>query len=493
MGDPKDEDKADGTTPEPELPPVTPPTGAPVESSKAEEPPVPPAEGAKAEEPPVPPTDGTPPADGPSGNDPSSNGARVMLLAAAGVFLVSLVVVGVLFATGVLGSDDDSPDLRDLTADEVALVVDTPEDVGSITKSDYDEAFAQTWKRAGLKAAPKQGKGQYDQINEAAVNDLLDRAWLTGEAAEMGIEATDSEVEKELATIKKDQFPNAKAFKKFLKDSGFTADDVEDRVRLQIYSTKIQEQVTESAGDVDDAKVQEFYDENKAMFTTPASKDAPEKVQPLDEVRDQIKQQLEATSGQDEMTEFVEAYNQKWTARTLCAEGYVTERCSNGEPVKPADADSDEDATAAAAAAAAAEADDSDDSSEEAESADTGSKPVIEGSDDPAPTELVTEDIKEGTGPAAKDGDELTMQYVGALYDTGEEFDASWDRGEPFEFTLGSGMVIKGWDEGIKGMKAGGQRKLIIPSDLGYGEAGSPPSIPGNATLVFIVDLEKIN
>lgn len=124
--------------------------------------------------------------------------------------------------------------------------------------------------------------------------------------------------------------------------------------------------------------------------------------------------------------------------------------------------------------------------------ADTSVKPVIEGSDAPPPTKLEIDDIKEGTGPAAKDGDKVSVQYVGALYDTGKEFDASWDRGEPFEFTLGSSQVIKGWDEGVKGMKAGGRRKLVIPPDLAYGETGSPPTIPANATLVFVIDLEKI-
>lgn len=124
---------------------------------------------------------------------------------------------------------------------------------------------------------------------------------------------------------------------------------------------------------------------------------------------------------------------------------------------------------------------------------DTSSKPVIAASDDPAPTELEIEDIVEGDGPAAKDGDDLSMQYVGAIYDTGDEFDNSWDRGEPFDFKLGSGNVIQGWDQGIKGMKAGGRRKLVIPPDLGYGEAGSPPAIPPNSTLVFVVDLVSIN
>ncbi len=136
--------------------------------------------------------------------------------------------------------------------------------------------------------------------------------------------------------------------------------------------------------------------------------------------------------------------------------------------------------------------DGSGDSSSSADLTDTSVKPAIEASSDPAPTELVTNDIVEGEGPAAKDGDKVTVQYVGALYDSGKEFDASWDRGEPFELTLGGGTVIQGWDQGLVGMKAGGRRELIIPPDLGYGAQGSPPTIPADATLVFIVDMISI-
>jgi len=107
--------------------------------------------------------------------------------------------------------------------------------------------------------------------------------------------------------------------------------------------------------------------------------------------------------------------------------------------------------------------------------------------------QLVTNDLEEGTGPAAKAGDEVTVQYVGVNYKSGKEFDASWDRGEPFTFALGSGMVIPGWEEGVEGMKVGGRRELVIPPELGYGPAGSPPAIPPNETLVFVVDLEAIN
>jgi FKBP-type peptidyl-prolyl cis-trans isomerase len=105
------------------------------------------------------------------------------------------------------------------------------------------------------------------------------------------------------------------------------------------------------------------------------------------------------------------------------------------------------------------------------------------------PKRLVVKDLEEGSGPEAKAGDEVTVQYVGVNYKSGKEFDASWDRGEPFTFTLGAGEVIRGWDQGVEGMKVGGRRELIIPPNLGYGPTGSPPVIPANETLVFVVDL----
>lgn len=106
-----------------------------------------------------------------------------------------------------------------------------------------------------------------------------------------------------------------------------------------------------------------------------------------------------------------------------------------------------------------------------------------------APTKLVTKDLIVGTGPEAKAGDSVTVNYVGVLYKGGKPFDASWNRHEPFTFTLGEGKVIPGWDQGVAGMKVGGRRELIIPGPLAYGAQGSPPTIPPNATLVFVVDL----
>ncbi|HTD08402.1 MAG TPA: FKBP-type peptidyl-prolyl cis-trans isomerase [Solirubrobacteraceae bacterium] len=106
-----------------------------------------------------------------------------------------------------------------------------------------------------------------------------------------------------------------------------------------------------------------------------------------------------------------------------------------------------------------------------------------------APSKLETKDLITGTGAEAKDGDTVTVNYVGVLYKGGKEFDASWKRNEPFSFTLGKGQVIAGWDQGVAGMKVGGRRELIIPAALGYGAKGSGAAIPPNAPLVFVVDL----
>lgn len=109
----------------------------------------------------------------------------------------------------------------------------------------------------------------------------------------------------------------------------------------------------------------------------------------------------------------------------------------------------------------------------------------------PLVSELKTETLKEGAGAEAKNGDELTVHYVGTLLD-GTKFDSSVDRDQPFSFTLGARQVIDGWEQGILGMKVGEKRKITIPPSLGYGQYGSGP-IPPNATLIFEVELLKIN
>ena len=114
------------------------------------------------------------------------------------------------------------------------------------------------------------------------------------------------------------------------------------------------------------------------------------------------------------------------------------------------------------------------------------------GSDTPTePSVFRAEDIVVGSGAPAAAGDTLTVHYIGTL-ENGQVFDNSYTRGEPFLFVLGAGRVIRGWDLGVVGMRVGGKRRLIIPPDLAYGPQGSPPSIPPNATLVFVVDLQSI-
>ncbi len=123
-------------------------------------------------------------------------------------------------------------------------------------------------------------------------------------------------------------------------------------------------------------------------------------------------------------------------------------------------------------------------------SADDG-KPKVTVPDGAAPTQLLMKDLTEGSGPAAKRGDNVTVEYVGVGFESGKEFDTSWGR-EPFAFQLGSGQVIPGWEEGVVGMKAGGRRQLLVPPELAYGEAGFPPSIAPNEALVFVIDLLEI-
>jgi peptidylprolyl isomerase len=125
--------------------------------------------------------------------------------------------------------------------------------------------------------------------------------------------------------------------------------------------------------------------------------------------------------------------------------------------------------------------------------ADLDRKPKVPKGKGDAPTKLVVQDLIVGKGTRARSGDTVSVKYVGVLFKNGKEFDASWKggKGQTFQFPLGAGQVIPGWDQGVVGMKEGGRRKLIIPPDLAYGAQGFPPDIPANAALIFDVDLVK--
>ena len=116
-------------------------------------------------------------------------------------------------------------------------------------------------------------------------------------------------------------------------------------------------------------------------------------------------------------------------------------------------------------------------------------KPLIKIPDTEPPAVLVVEDLEVGTGEQPVTGLPVTVHYVGVAWSTGEQFDASWDRGETFQFGFGVGQVIQGWDEGVAGMRIGGRRRITIPPHLGYGERGAGGVIKGGETLVFVVDL----
>jgi len=108
------------------------------------------------------------------------------------------------------------------------------------------------------------------------------------------------------------------------------------------------------------------------------------------------------------------------------------------------------------------------------------------------PSELVKSDLEVGSGDEAVKGKNVSVHYVGVAWSNGQEFDASWNRGEAFDFRLGAGQVIQGWDDGVAGMKVGGRRQLTIPPDMGYGSRGAGGVIKGGETLVFVVDLLNV-
>ena len=119
-------------------------------------------------------------------------------------------------------------------------------------------------------------------------------------------------------------------------------------------------------------------------------------------------------------------------------------------------------------------------------------KPEVTIPSESAPTELIIDDIIVGSGEEATPGRNVSVHYVGVAWSDGNQFDASWDRDESFDFRLGAGQVITGWDNGVAGMKVGGRRRLTIPPELGYGSQGAGGVIKGGETLVFVVDLLNV-
>lgn len=156
---------------------------------------------------------------------------------------------------------------------DVAKVQNVPDDLSAISEEQFDHAMEQQAAQAQLKKTPPAGSKKFEEMKGAAVGELLDQVWIKGEAEELGITVSGKEIEDELATIKKQNFGSDKAFEEFLKTSHFTEEDVNDRVELQVLTTKIQEQINEEAPQPTDSEIEAYYEANKSQFSTAASRD----------------------------------------------------------------------------------------------------------------------------------------------------------------------------------------------------------------------------
>lgn len=194
-----------------------------------------------------------------------ARGNRRLGLVGFGALLVALFVV---FAVTVGIGTPSVP------AGDVALVEDVPEDISHISKKELDRALVQQAAQTGEKKAPKPGSDKYVELRDGALSELLNATWIKGEAEEMGISVTDKQIADELEQIKQQNFKTPRAYKKFLKESKYTQDDVDQRVELQILSTQLQEQVTGEAPKPSEAEISNYYEAEKGtQFTTAASRD----------------------------------------------------------------------------------------------------------------------------------------------------------------------------------------------------------------------------
>lgn len=346
----------------------------------------------------------------PTLNRPLKSPARLALL----VFGIAFVALFVGFAIAEGLGEPSVP------AGDVALVQSVPSDFGHVSEAEFKRALLQQVAQGQLKKTPKPGSKKYEELQTTTMTELLQSVWIRGEAEELGIAVTDKQIKTELASIKKQNFPTPKAYKEFLKTSHYTQADVDEKVELQLLSTKIQEQITNQTPPASDAEIAAYYDENKdEQFTTKPSRNVrvvltedkgkaeaakailakdnspaswkkvaakystdptskskggllediseetlqeplkaavfenavgkvigpikyqsnsivlqvdklnPASVKPLKEVKSQISTQLTQQKQQEFFTEFIGAFQSKWTARTYCAADFLVEQCVN--------------------------------------------------------------------------------------------------------------------------------------------------------------------
>lgn len=182
---------------------------------------------------------------------------------------LGLVLFGVVFvALFVIFAVAEGLGAPSIPAGDIALVTNVPSSLGHISEADYKHSYAQQVAQAGVKKAPKAGSTKAEELHKTAAAELLNRAWISGEGEELGIKITPKEVETELAKIKKESFKTEKAFQEFLKKDSYTAEDVNQRIELQLMSTKIQEKITKQAPAVTEAELKAYYEAEKAAQYT---------------------------------------------------------------------------------------------------------------------------------------------------------------------------------------------------------------------------------
>jgi len=207
---------------------------------------------------------GTPGKGGGAGASGPAAARRLGLLVFGAAFVVLFAIVAIAEGVG----DPSVP------SGSVAFVEEVPGDGGDITQEDFDHALELAAKQGGEKKAPKPGDAKYEELKEAALNSLFEAAWLEGQAAEWEIEVSDAEIAKEKKKLKKESFKSEKEFKEFLKESGFTPADVDERVKLQILSTELQEQLKEQVPAPSQGEIENYYEAAKAtQFTQKPSRD----------------------------------------------------------------------------------------------------------------------------------------------------------------------------------------------------------------------------
>jgi parvulin-like peptidyl-prolyl isomerase len=201
---------------------------------------------------------------GKPGRDRSAGRQRLALIIFAAVFV--LLFLGFAIAQG-LGSPS-------VPSGDVAKVQDVPDELAAVSQEEFDHVMKQQAAQAKVKKPPAPGSKKYEEMKEAALGELLDQIWIKGEAEELGVKVTNKQVEEELAQVKKQSFPTKGSYEKFLKESGFTEEDVHDRIELQVLSTAIQEQVNSEAPAPSSSEVKSYYEAEKAsQFTEKESRD----------------------------------------------------------------------------------------------------------------------------------------------------------------------------------------------------------------------------